>query len=133
MKSFLIAATITITTSCYNQFSASIQKTNSPGPGIVSEVMDFEAKRLSGARVLVSWHAQPGQVQNDFLVMRRLGSSGILEKVGTVKPKRTGTLNDYTITDLNECEDSSFYSLMQVDGKGVKYFSQFKGVKGVRK
>ena len=132
MKSFLIAATLTITTSCHTQFNASIQKTNSPGSGSVSEVIDFEAKRLSSSRVLLSWHAEPGQVQNDFLVMRKLGS-GVFEKVGIVKPKHTASLTDYAITDINECEDSSFYSILQMDGRGVKYFSLPKGVRGLRR
>ena len=131
MKSLLFAV-ILFTSSCQNQFSANIQKSNS-SEFVVSEVMDFQVKRLSGSRVMLSWHSEPNKNQNDFLVMRKSGSGGMFEKVGVVKPKQSNSLNDYVLTDLNECEDSSYYSIMQVDIKGVKYFSLSRGVKGITK
>ena len=132
MKSLLFAAVILFTSSCQNHFSANLQKTNS-SEFVVSEVMDFQVKRLSGSRVMVSWHAESNKNQNDFLIMRKSGSGGMFEKVGVVKPKQSNSLNDYVLTDLNECEDSSYYSIMQVDIKGVKYFSLSRGVKGITK
>jgi hypothetical protein len=130
MKSFLFSATILVISSCQNQFSKNLEKTNPAESTVVSEVMDFQAKRLSGSRVILSWHVKPNQSQNDFLVMRKSGIGGIFEKVGIVKPKQSNSVNDYVVTDFNESADSSFYSILQVDGKGVKYFSKAKGVEG---
>jgi len=132
MKSFLIAATFTIAASCQNQLSTTIQKTNQR-EYLVSEVVDLQVVRLSGARVQVSWHALPAQSQSDFLVMRKMAQGGAFEKISTMKPKQGNTISDYMITDINASEDSSYYSILQVDAKGVKYFSQFRCVKGVRK
>jgi hypothetical protein len=129
MKSFFISAICLFGASCQNQFSASIQQTNT-NQAVVSDVLDFQAKRLSGSRVILSWHAEPGKSQNDFLVMRKSGNSGLFEKVAVVKPKPSGSVIDYVLTDINDCPDSSFYSILQVDGKGVKYFSLARGVKG---
>ena len=95
--------------------------------------MDFHVIRLSGSRVQLTWHATPNQNQNEFLVMRRLGTSGVFEKVGSIKPKQADAINDYTLTDTNDCEDSSYYSIMQTDIKGVKYFSASKGIKGMKR
>jgi fibronectin type 3 domain-containing protein len=133
MKSFLIIATIFIISSCQNRFKLSMQKTTSyPGTESIGQVQDFQAKRLSGSRVQICWHSEYSQQQGEFMVMRKTGM-GFFEKIGIVKPKQVNGLIDYAITDINESEDSSFYSIMQVDAKGVKYFSPATGVKGFKK
>ena len=133
MKSLLFAAII-IGSSCQNRFSANIQKNGSVShTEVVWPVLDFHAKRLSGSRVQISWHSEPNQSENDFVVMRKTSRNGVFEKIGIVRPKPSGGITDYALTDKNECEDSSFYSIMQVDGKGVRYFSPAKGVCGIQK
>ena len=133
MKSFLMFAAILMGSSCQNQFKLSIEKSNAyPGTEVVGRVMDFQTKRLSGSRVQISWHSEYNKDQGEFTVMRKTGM-GIFEKIGIVKPKPSSGIVDYALTDINNSEDSSFYSIMQVDSKGVKYFSPATGVKGIKK
>ena len=99
---------------------------------MVVTIVDFRVLRLSNARVHISWHTSPGNLNGGFNVLRKIGKTGEFTKIGFVSAKKgvADAILDYALIDVNGHSDSSFYSLLQVDAKGVKYYSQSKGVEG---
>jgi len=97
----------------------------------VVQLHDFEVRRLSGQRVQLSWHTYGSK--NGFVIVRKKGRLGLPEPIVTIEPKGEGALlADYRFTDINAYEDSSFYSVLQVDSVGRKYYSKYEGVNGIR-
>ncbi len=98
-----------------------------------STVMDFQVQRLSGSRVRISWHALRGSKNPVFEILKRTGKNGKLQPVDMVEASNDlpDTIYDYAITDFNQSKDSSFYAIRQIDEKGTKYNSMWKGVRGV--
>ena len=96
-----------------------------------SSVIDFRVQRLSGSRVMLSWHAITGQSGLRFEVFRKIGRDGSYNRIGVVRPDAgSRDIMDYSLTDQNNASDSSYYSIRQVDETGVQYHSLAKGVEG---
>jgi len=97
----------------------------------VVQLHDFEVRRLSGKRVQLSWHTYGSK--SGFVIVRKNGRLGMPEPIVTIEPKSENeTLADYRFTDINAYEDSSFYSVLQEDSLGRKYYSKYAGVNGIK-
>ena len=96
-------------------------------------VFELTVHRLSGNRVVVSWHSEGEAAQARFEVMRKHGN-GIYSSLGFVEPKlREDNSADYSFVDVNAFEDSSFYCVKKTDPDGVIFFSLSRGIEGVGK
>ena len=108
-----------------------------PSRGAVpfSSVFDFRAQRLSGSRVQLTWHAQPGKQQLNFKIVRKIGRDGRFDPIAEIRsmPGSEQVISDFAHTDLNQHSDSSYYAILQVDGSGAKYYSVLQGVGGTGK
>lgn len=96
-------------------------------------MFDVTVHRLSGDRVMISWHADAESRQTRFEVMRKHGP-GIFSTLGIVEPKlREDNSADYSFVDINAFADSSFYCVKKTDSEGVVFFSMSRGIEGVGK
>jgi len=95
---------------------------------------DFTAHRLSGDRVVISWHTENESEQVHFEVMRKHGKNVPFSSLGSVVPKSTEDKSaDYSFVDINTFSDSSFYCLKKTDADSIVFFSATKGVEGIGK
>lgn len=100
----------------------------------VQTVVDFRVLRLSGGRVLISWHTEREPAKVSFEVMRKHGMGAPYISLGIVQPK-SGNVNsaDYAFIDINEFSDSSFYRVKKTSADDVVFYSLAKGIKGLGK
>ena len=99
--------------------------------GSKKNVFDVTVHRLSGDRVMISWHADGESGQSRFEVMRRHGR-GIFTSLSSVEAKsRDYNLNDYSFVDINNFADSSFYCVKEISAANVVFFSTAKGIEGI--
>jgi hypothetical protein len=99
--------------------------------GSKKNVFDVTVHRLSGDRVMISWHADGESGQSRFEVMRRHGR-GIFTSLSSVEAKsRDYSLNDYSFVDINSFADSSFYCVKEISAANVVFFSTAKGIEGI--
>lgn len=99
-------------------------------------VFDLSAKRLSGSRVLVSWHTSGETAPVQFEVMRTFSRKTGCRSIAVVRPlDSTGSvIADYRFVDAsNESSDTSFYCLKKTRADGVVFYSVVLRVPGVRK
>ena len=100
----------------------------------VKGIVGFKVQRMSGARVLMSWHTENEQEGISYEVMRKHGKGTPYISLGIVQPKsREGNSADYSFIDINEFADSSFYCLKKTDKDDVVFYSLAKGIGGVEK
>jgi hypothetical protein len=101
------------------------------GPLPVS-LKSFNAKRLSGQNVLLSWVTAIEQSNRGFYVQRNI--NGSWENVTFVASRATnGNSNidlSYTFTDLNNFKGISQYRIVQVDIAGAQKISNVSIVRG---
>ncbi|MGZ3846191.1 MAG: hypothetical protein ACXVBH_09045 [Flavisolibacter sp.] len=94
-------------------------------------MFDVTVHRLSGERVMISWHTEAASQQTRFEVMRKHGPE-IFSSLGIVEPKlREDNSADYAFVDINSFGDSSFYCVKKTDSDGVVFFSMSRGIEGV--
>ena len=94
-------------------------------------VFELTVHRLSGNRVMISWHCETEFSQSRFEVMRKHGTE-IYSSLGVVEPKLVEDNSaDYSFVDVNVFEDSSFYCVKKTGPDGVVFFSLSRGVEGV--
>lgn len=99
-------------------------------------IFDFFVQRLSGERVLISWHTQNESPGVRFEVMRQDRRASQYFSVDVVNPnKQSGpaSIADYAYIDSNNNADSSFYRIKKKTEDGVVFFSIPKGVEGLGK
>ena len=100
----------------------------------VKNVFDFTVQRLSGDRVMVSWHTEGEMQQARFEVMRKHEKGKPFASLGIVEPRsREDNSADYSFIDVNVFQDSTFYCLKKTDTDSVVFFSVTRGVGGVGK
>jgi hypothetical protein len=98
-----------------------------------NNVFDVTVHRLSGERVMISWHTDGEPVQSRFEVMRKHGI-GIFTSLGVVEPGSTeDNLGDFSFIDVNHFADSSFYCVKETAADSVVFFSVTKGIEGIGK
>jgi len=99
-----------------------------------NNVSDFNVRRLSGERVMISWHTE-GELQPvRFEVMRKHEKMKPFVSLGIVEPKTTENNSaDYSFIDLNNYADSTLYCLKRITADSVIFYSISKGVPGIGK
>jgi hypothetical protein len=97
-------------------------------------IFDFTVHRLSGQRVIISWHTQGESDPVRFEVLRKHSNTVPFNSLGEVFPKlKEDNSADYSFVDVNSFSDSSFYCLKKTSSDGVIFFSITKGVEGIGK
>jgi hypothetical protein len=98
-----------------------------------NNVFDLTVHRLSGDRVMITWHADGESVESQFEVMRKHGV-GIFTSLGVVEPgSMEDNLGDFSFIDVNRFADSSFYCVKETAADSVVFFSVTKGIEGIGK
>jgi hypothetical protein len=122
--SSLVKTGVSITSPFYSQTVNKSEKKN---------VFDVTVHRLSGDRVVISWHADEESDQSRFEVMRRQ-RGGIFTSLASVEAKsRDHNLTDYSFVDINSFADSSFYCVKETSASNVVFFSTTRGIEGIAK
>lgn len=95
-------------------------------------LVDFRVLRMSGGRVLITWHTERESANVSFEVMRKHGRGTPYVSLGIVQPK-SGNINsaDYSFIDINEFADSSFYRVKKTNADDVVFYSLAKGIEGL--
>lgn len=97
-------------------------------------ISDFNVHRLSGERVMISWHTESESQLVRFEVMRRHEMSKPFESLGTVQPRaKEDKSADYSFIDLNNFADSTYYCIKKTTTDSVIFYSITKGVEGIGK
>jgi hypothetical protein len=100
----------------------------------VRGISDFQVVRLSGDRVMVSWHTNGDNNVVKFEVMRKHKKGVPFVSLGIVEPRSKGDNSaDYTFIDANNFTDSTYYCLKKTNIDSVIFFSISKGVQGAGK
>jgi hypothetical protein len=110
------------------------KKTGAKNYNSGKSIFDFTVHRLSGDRVMISWHTEgePGQIR--FEVMRKHGKGIPFSSLGSVEPKsKEDNSADYSFIDVNKFSDSTFYCLKKTDLDSVVFYSITKGIEGAGK
>ncbi len=95
---------------------------------------DFNVRRLSGERVMVSWHTEAESQPVRFEVMRKHDKTKPFVSLGTVDPKtKENNSADYSFIDFNNFSDTTFYCLKKTNADSVIFYSISKSVEGVGK
>ena len=95
-------------------------------------ISDFHVLRLSGDRVMISWHTDDDANAVQFEVMRKHGKGVPFASLGIVEPKsKNDNSADYSFIDLNTFADSTYYCLKKTGADSVIFFSISKGVQGI--
>lgn len=132
MRSHLLTGIFLIACSSFLNDRFTIPQKSTPGNfNSCKNIFDFTVNRLSGGRVMVSWHTEgePGQIR--FEVMRKHGKGIPFSSLGTVEPKsKEDNSADYSFIDVNKFSDSSFYCLKKTDLDSVVFYSISKGIEG---
>jgi hypothetical protein len=137
MRSYLFIAVLFFTcTSFLNDYS-NYTKCISPDVSSLKTgmtIFDFTLHRLSGERVIISWHTEGEQEQVRFEVMRVHGKGQPYISLGVVEPKsKEENSFAYAFIDINNFRDSSYYCLKKTNADSVVFYSLTKGVEGVGK
>jgi len=99
-----------------------------------NNISGFNVHRLSGERVMVSWHTEGESGPVRFEVMRKHEKSKPFVSLGTVEPKiREGNSADYSFIDVNNFPDTTFYCLKKTNADSVIFYSISKSVAGFGK
>jgi hypothetical protein len=94
-------------------------------------VSEFNVRRLSGERVIISWHTESELHPVRFEVMRKHEKMKPFVSIGIVEPKTTENNSaDYSFIDLNNFADSTLYCLKKITDDRVIFYSASKGVPG---
>ena len=97
-------------------------------------ISDFNVLRLSGERVMISWHTEDELQPVRFEVMRKHDKSKPFVSLGTVEPRsKEGNSATYSFIDLNNFPDTTFYCLKKTKADSVIFYSISKPVEGVGK
>jgi len=97
-------------------------------------ISEFNVLRLSGERVMISWHVDDGANTSQFEVMRKHGKGLPFASLGIVEPKsKNDNSADYSFIDINNFTDSTYYCLKKTGADSVIFFSISKGVQGITK
>jgi len=95
-------------------------------------VSEFNVRRLSGERVIISWHTESELHPVRFEVMRKHEKMKPFVSIGIVEPKTTENNSaDYSFIDLNNFADSTLYCLKKITADSVIFYSASKGVPGI--
>jgi hypothetical protein len=98
-------------------------------------IEDFFLQRLSGARVMLTWHTK-GSDTNGFVVERKMGYNELFFVVGFIEVKASSGKDgivDYEFTDPNNYKGVSYYRIRQKDSKGTTFYSLIHEVTGKEK
>lgn len=96
--------------------------------------VDITVQRLSGARVLITWHTRGEGDQVRYEVMRKHGRNTQFISLGMVQPRsKEDGFADYAFIDSNDYPDSSYYCLKKTTVDNVVFYSLTKSVEGVEK
>lgn len=135
MRSHLLKGIVFI--SCSSFLSASLPVTQKSDSDIFNSgknIFDFTVHRLSGERVMISWHTQGEPEQIKFEVMRKHGRGIPFASLGIVEAKsKENNSADYSFIDINNFPDSTFYCLKKTDLDSVVFYSITKGIDGAGK
>ena len=95
-------------------------------------VSDFNVHRLSGERVMISWHTE-GELQPvRFEVMRKHEKLKPFVSLGIVEPKtKENNSADYSFIDFNNFADSTLYCLKKITADSIIFYSASKGIPGI--
>jgi len=100
----------------------------------VSGISDFQVIRLSGDRVMISWHTNGDNNIAKIEVMRKHQKGVPFASLGIVEPKsKDDNSADYLFIDVNNFTDSTYYCLKKTSIDSVIFFSISKGVQGAGK
>jgi len=138
MRTHLFTGVILCTFSFFLNDNYSIQSKfiagNSDQTRSGNSVSDFNVLRLSGERVMISWHTEEESQPVRFEVMRKHDKGTPFVSLGTVEPKsQEGNSAAYSFIDLNNFADITFYCLKKTNADSVIFYSVSKGVEGVGK
>jgi hypothetical protein len=97
-------------------------------------IADFHVRRLSGDRVMISWHTDDVSNTAKIEVMRKHEKGIPFVSLGIVEPRsKDGNSADYSFIDLNNFMDTTYYCLKKTSADSVVFFSISKGVEGIGK
>ena len=100
----------------------------------VKSIFDFTIHRLSGHRVMISWHTQGEPEQVKFEIMRKHGRGIAFSSLGIVEARsKEDNTADYSFIDINNFSDSTFYCLKKTDLDSVVFYSITRGIEGAGK
>ena len=136
MRTYLLTGLICLTCSSFSENTQSNATVSFRKPAsftLKPKVFDVTVHRLSGERVMISWHAEAEAPQTRFEVMRQHGQE-IFSSLGIVEPKlRKDNSADYSFIDVNAFTDSSYYCVKKTEPDSIVFFSITKGIEGVGK
>jgi hypothetical protein len=135
MRTHLLTGIICLACSSFmNSDNSILLGSGAPGDKTIRQnVFNLTVHRLSGERVIVSWHYEGEPLQTRFELMRKHGPD-MFYSLGTVEPKlREDNSADYSFIDSNDFADSTFYCVKKTGPDSVVFFSITRGVEGVGK
>jgi hypothetical protein len=98
-----------------------------------AQIVDFTVRRLSKKTVLVAWHTEGEMDNGSFEVERKNGFQGVFTSVGVIASKagsgKEGQLLDYSFSDTNKFNGTSYYRIVQRDDEGRGYYTMTKTAK----
>ena len=134
MRTYLLGGIICLACSSFSANSdlcAGAHRSKIGKLALKQNVFELTVHRLSGNRVIISWHCENETAQSRFEVMRKHGTE-IYSSLGIVEPRLAeNNSSDFSFVDINTFEDSSFYCVKKTDPGGVVFFSLSRGVEGV--
>jgi hypothetical protein len=95
-------------------------------------IVDLNVHRLSGNRVLVSWHTQSEENSKGFFIERKKQDEIAFAPIGFVGSRSMGkdsTITDYSFTDQGGAAGACTYRIRQRDASGVNYYTLGKQAK----
>lgn len=136
MRSHLLTAILFFTCSSFllKDNTQSQSKTNERLLALYSSrnAFDFSVHRVSGKKVILSWHTQDEEKGVVYEVLRKPAELTQFISLGKVKPKyENGSWADYVFIDANDYTSTSYYCLKKTNADSVIFYSVTKKVVGV--
>jgi hypothetical protein len=95
-------------------------------------IFGLTVRRLSGERVMITWHTEEDPQGIIYEVLRKHKTNEQFTSLGVVSPElKQGLTADYSFVDANGFADSSFYCLKKINVDSVIFYSITRGVEGV--
>ena len=134
MRSYLLTAAIFFLCSSFLKINYPVGRAADPKDLMHKNVFDFTVHRLSGERVVVSWHTKDESDKMIYEVLRKHRKTEPFSSLGVVQPKsREDNSADYSFVDVNDFLDSSYYCLKKTNADSIVFYSITKGIEGVGK
>lgn len=134
MRLYFLTAAIFFSSSSFLARDFSFHRNSKSKMANTKSIFDLRVRRLSGERVIISWHTEGDQDGVLYEVLRRHKKGDQFISLGTSSPElKQENTADYLFVDANNFEDSSYYCLKKTNVDSVVFYSITKGVEGVLK